>query len=64
MLESIDTKELAYKVKRTLIVSYSIPKKFITNKDKLFILLFWKILIIILSTKVKLLSSYYLETNG
>ena len=40
MLESIDTKELAYKVIKMLIASYNILKKFITNKDKLFILLF------------------------
>lgn len=35
--ESIDAKELAYKVERTLIVNYSMLKEFITNKDKLFI---------------------------
>jgi hypothetical protein len=62
-MESITTKELAYKVSKTLIISYSMLKEFITDRDKLFILVYWKTLIVILSTRVKLLSSYHLETN-
>ena len=36
--ETIIAEEYAYKVTKALVLEYRMPKKFITNKDKLFIL--------------------------
>jgi hypothetical protein len=51
--------DLAYAFLRVIIINYSALEKIISNKNKLFILKFWKILIDLLGIKRKLSTSFY-----
>jgi hypothetical protein len=43
--EGLTAEELVYTFNRNIIVNYGIPEEIINNRDKLFILNFWKSLI-------------------
>jgi hypothetical protein len=62
--ETITAEECAYEVTKVLVSEHRIPKEFITNRDKLFILKYWSTFMAKLGVKKKLLISFHLETNG
>jgi hypothetical protein len=43
--EDLTVEELVYTFNRNIIVNYKIPEEIISNRDKLFISNFWKLLI-------------------
>ena len=58
--ETITAKEIVYKVIRILTINYRILEYFITNRDKLFTSKYWRIFLVTLGIKKKLLTSFYL----
>jgi hypothetical protein len=62
--ETITVEKCAYKVSKALILKHRIPKEFITNCNKLFTSKYYDIFLAKLGVKKKLLTSFYLETNG
>ena len=61
--EKLTVEDLAYALKKVLLGNYQMPRKFILDCDKLFMLKFQKILIARLGVNYKLLISYYPQTN-
>ena len=61
--EKLIVEDLAYTVKKVLLGNYQMPREFILDYNKLFILKFQKILIARLDINYKLLTSYYPQTN-
>ena len=61
--EKLIVEDLTYIVKKVLLGNYQIPREFILDYNKLFILKFQKILIVRLGINYKLLISYYPQTN-
>jgi len=56
-------KQLEYIVLNRLIQYYNIFKELTSNKDKLFTSNYWKTLILMLETRLKISIAYYLITN-
>ncbi len=54
---------LMYIILWELISNYKLLKKFITNRDKLFMSKFWETLTAELEIKYKMLMTYYLQMN-
>jgi hypothetical protein len=52
--------DIAYIFLREIIANYRIPEKIISDRNKLFILKFWTMLIILLGIKYKISISFYL----
>ena len=57
--ESSNAKELAYAFIKIVISQHGLPDKIILNRDKLFILKFWKLLIVQLGANYKLSIAFY-----
>ena len=64
MEETITADECAYKVTKALVLEHGIPEEFITNRDKLFTSKYQNTFLAKLGVKKKLLTSFYLETDG
>jgi len=47
-----------------VMANYGFPQWIINNRDKLFTLRFWKLLMDLLGVYHKLLTIYYLQTDG
>jgi hypothetical protein len=62
--EGIDTLDLAYTVIKAIMLDFRVPDKFITDRDKLFTLKFWRTLWSKLGVKLNLLTAGHLETDG
>ncbi len=54
---------LMYIILQELISNYKLLKKFIINRDKLFMSKFWKLLTVKLKIKHKMLTAYYLQID-
>ncbi len=61
--ETVTASVLIYIILWELINNYKLLKKFIINKDKLFMSKFWEILTVKLEIKYKMLTAYYLQTD-
>ena len=61
--KSVMTSILMYIILQELISNHELLKKFIINKDKLFMNKFWKMFTAKLEIKYKLLSAYYSQTD-
>ena len=61
--EKLIVEDLAYAVEKVLLGNYQMPREFILDYDKLFMLKFQKTLIARLGINYKLLISYYPQTN-
>ena len=61
--EKLIVEDLTYIVKKILLGNYQMPREFILDYNKLFILKFQKTLTIKLGINYKLLISYYPQTN-
>ena len=61
--EKLIVEDLAYIVKKVLLGNYQIPREFILDYNKLFMLKFYKTLAARLDVNYKLLISYYPQTN-
>ena len=61
--ELYNTEQLGFVLLDRLIRDYSIPRIITSDRDKLFILKYWKTLIANIGTKLKLSTAYYPETN-
>jgi hypothetical protein len=62
-LESSSAKDLAYMFYKHIMANYRFPQRIISNKDKLFISRFWKLLIDLSGVHYKLLIIYYSQTD-
>src|SRR5450755_307162 len=62
--ESFSAEDLAYVFNKHIIGNYGIPKRIISNRDKLFISRFWKSLMDQLGTYYKMLTGYHPQTDG
>jgi hypothetical protein len=62
--ESLLAKELAYAFNKYIIGNYEISKKIISDRDKLFILRFWKSLADQLGIYYKIFIRYYPQIDG
>ena len=62
--ETIIVPQLGYLILDRLIYYYGIPRIFITDRDKLFILNYQKTLIVVIGIKYKLLTAFYPEIDG
>jgi hypothetical protein len=62
--ESLIAEDLAYVFIKHIVESYKIPKKIISDRDKLFISKFWKSLINLLGVYHKLSTAYHPQTDG
>ena len=62
--ETITAEECAYEVSKAMILEYGMPEEFITDRDKLFTSKYWTTFLAKLGVKKKLLTSFYLETDG
>jgi hypothetical protein len=56
--------DLAYIFYKYIVANYGFSQKIISNRDKLFISRFWKLLINLSEVHYKLLTAYYLQTDG
>ena len=61
--ETYNTEQLEFLLLNYLIKNYRVSRNIISDRDKFFTSRYWKILIINLNTKLKLLTAYYLTTN-
>ena len=61
--EKLIVEDLTYAVKKVLLGNYQMPRKFILDYNRLFMLKFQKILTVKLGVNYKLLISYYPQTN-
>ena len=61
--ESSITEKLVYMFLRVLAANYRISEKIISDRDKLFMLKFWKLLMNQLEVHYKLLTTYHLQTD-
>ena len=61
--EKLTAEDLTYAVEKVLLGNYQMPREFILDYNKLFMLKFQKILIVRLGINYKLLISYYPQTN-
>ena len=61
--EKLIVEDLAYIVKKVLLGNYQMPREFILDYNRLFMIKFQKILIARLGINYKLLISYYPQTN-
>jgi hypothetical protein len=57
--ESLSAKELAYTFNKHIIGNYEISKKIISDRDKLFISRFWKLLVDQLRIYYKMFTKYH-----
>jgi hypothetical protein len=62
--EKFIAKQLKYIVLNWLIQYYNILKELASNKDKLFTSNYWKTLLLILETRLKMFIVYYLIINN
>jgi hypothetical protein len=62
--ESFSAKDLAYVFNKHIIENHGIPKRIISDKDKLFTSRFWKSLMNQFGTYYKILISYHPQTDG
>ena len=58
--ESYKADQLAFVLLDRLIRDYSILKSITSDRDKLFTLNYWKTLIVVIGTKLRILTVYYL----
>ena len=58
-----DVKQLKYIILNRLIQYQRISKELINDKDKLFIFNYWRILLSMLKIKLKMLTTFYFQTN-
>ncbi len=61
--ETATASVLMYIILQELISNYRLLKKFITDRDKLFMSKFWKMLTAELRIKHKMLTAYYSQMN-
>jgi hypothetical protein len=61
--ESLSAKKLAYTFNKYIIGNYKISKEIISDRDKLFILRFWKSLADQLGIYYKIFTGYYSQTD-
>jgi hypothetical protein len=61
--ESSSAEDLIYVFNKHIIENYGIPKRIISDRDKLFTSRFWKSLIDQLGTYYKMLTGYYSQTD-
>ena len=61
--KSSNTKKLAYAFIKIVVSQYKLLNKIILNRDKLFILNFWKLLIAQLEANYKLFIAFYPQIN-
>jgi len=62
--ETYTAEQLARIVIDRLIRYYGIPSSFVTDRDKLFTLNYWKTLVTLIGIRYKLSTSFYLQTDG
>jgi len=62
--EKFTAEQLGYIVLNRLIRYHDIPKGLTSDKDKLFTSNYWKTLIPMLDTRLRMSTAYYLVTNG
>ena len=62
--ETYKADQLGFILLNRLIRNHSIPRIITSDRDKLFTLNYWKILIGYISTKLKILTAYYPETDS
>ena len=62
--ETYNTEQLGFLLLNYLIKNYNILRDIISDRDKLFIFRYWRILIIYLDIKLKLLTVYYPTIDG
>jgi hypothetical protein len=58
-LEASMVEDLVYTFLRIIVANYNVLEKMISDKDKLFILRFWKVFTVLLGIKRKLSTSFY-----
>jgi hypothetical protein len=63
-LKSFSAEDLAYMFYKYVIANHRFPQRIISNRDKLFISRFWKLLIDLSRIYHKLLIIYYPQTDG
>jgi hypothetical protein len=63
-LKASTIEDLAYMFLRIIIANHSALEEMISDKDKFFILWFWKIFMVLLGIKQKLSISFYAQTDG
>jgi hypothetical protein len=63
-LKSFLVKDLAYMFYKHVITNHRFSQRIINDRDKLFTFRFWKLLIDLLGVHHKLLTVYYLQTDG
>ena len=61
--KTVTTSVLTYIILQELISNYELLKKFIIDRDKLFMSKFWEILTVKLEIKRKMLTAYYSQMN-
>jgi hypothetical protein len=62
--ESITAEEMAYEVQRTLSANHGMPRKLVSDRDKLFTSKYWKTLLAELGVHQKLSTSFHPQTDG
>jgi hypothetical protein len=62
--ESSLAEDLAYIFYKYVMANYRFPQRIISNRDKLFTSRFWKLLMDLSGVYHKLLTAYYLQTDG
>jgi hypothetical protein len=63
-LESFSAEDFAYIFYKYVIANHGFPQRIINNRDKLFTSRFWKLLMDLSGVYHKLLTIYYLQTDG
>jgi hypothetical protein len=62
--ETITAEDCVYEVSKALMLEHGTLEEFITDRDKLFTLIYWTTFLAKLGVKKKLLTSFYLEIDG